>query len=146
MLQITTNFLTFSYVDVFLGTIKETNEIVTIKEYAAGDFVKYVNNTGKTHTNKNDDQHMKAESLVHFSYVKSNKKLLLVDIQVVNYTLTDPEIATLSGVFDEDKHFLFCAGNLSKEAYTNFFQTHQCSVFCNLLGLLPENVGEQFIK
>ena len=99
MVQITTNFLPFSYVDVFLGTIKETNEIVTIEEYAAGDFVKYVNNTGKTHANKNDDQYTKAESLVHFSYVKSNKKLLLVDIQGANYTLTEPEIATLCGVF-----------------------------------------------
>ncbi len=88
---------TIRYVDVYLGVVKETNEIVTIEEYADGNFVKYVNNDGTRCKGNNEDQQMKAESLVHYSYIKSNKKMLMVDIQGANFNLTDPEIATLSG-------------------------------------------------
>jgi hypothetical protein len=80
------------------------------------------------------------KSLVHFSFVKSNRKLLLVDIQGGEYNLTDPEIATVSGIYDNDDHLLFCAGNQSTEAYLNFFNAHKCNAFCNLLGLVPEEV------
>jgi hypothetical protein len=80
----------------------------------------------------------KAESLAHFSFVKSNKRLLLVDIQGGEYNLTDPEIAILDGIYNDDDRLLFFAGNLSNEASRNFFMAHKCSVFCNLLGLLLE--------
>ena len=108
---------------------KETNEVVTIEEYADGKFVKYVNNDGTTCNGNNNDQQMKAESLVHYSFIKSKKKML-----------TDPEIATLSGHFDEEKHFIFCVGNFLMEAYTKFFQNHKCSAFCSLLGLEEESM------
>ena len=106
---------------MYLGVVKETNEVVTIEEYTDGKFVKYVNNDGTTCTGNNKDLQMKAESLVHYSFIKSNKKMLVVDIQAANFNLTDPEIATLSGHFDEEKHFLFCASNFSIEAYTQIF-------------------------
>ena len=125
---------------MYLGVVKGTNEIVTIEEYTDGKFVKYVNNDGTTCNGNNNDQQMKAESLVHYSFIKSNKKMLVVDIQGANFNLTDPEIATLSGHFDEEKHFLFCAGNFSMEAYTKFFQNHKCSAFCSLLGLEEESM------
>jgi hypothetical protein len=64
----------------------------------------------------------------------------LVDIQGGEYNLTDPEIATVSGIYDNDDHLLFCAGNQSTEAYLNFFNAHKCNAFCNLLGLVPEEV------
>lgn len=132
----------FRYVDVFLGKVQATNEIVTIEEFACGDFQKYVNNDGSLSFNNDIEKQRKAETLVHFSYVKSKEKLLLVDIQGAEYNLTDPEIATVAGSFDEDEHLLFCAGNLSEKAYLNFFKSHKCSVFCNLLGLSPKSIQD----
>ena len=76
---------------MYLGVVKETNEAVTIEEYTDGKFVKYVNNDGTTCNGNNNDQ-MKAESLVHYSFIKSNKKMLVVDLQGANFNLTDPEI------------------------------------------------------
>ena len=103
----------FRYVDAFLGKVQCTNQIVTIEQFASGTFQKYVNNDGTISHNKDIEKQRKAESLVHFSFVKSNRKLLLVDIQGGEYNLTDPEIATVSGIYDNDDHLLFCAGNLS---------------------------------
>lgn len=76
----------------------------------------------------------KAECLTHFSFEKSNKELLLVDIQGCGHRLFDPEIA-LSTLFGEENEILFTAGNLSTEAITNFTKSHKCNTFCRLLGL-----------
>ena len=130
----------FRYVDAFLGKILSTNEIVTVEEFASGTFQKYVNNDGSLSRNSDTEKQGKAESLVHFSFAKSNKKLLLVDIQGGGYDLTDPEIATVGAIYDDNHHLLFCAGNLSTEAYLHFFTSHECGVFCNLLGLIPEEM------
>jgi hypothetical protein len=130
----------FRYVDAFLRKVQRTNQIVTIEQFASGTLQKYVNNDGTISHNKDIERQRKAESLVHFSFVKSNRKLLLVDIQGCEYKLTDPEIATVSGIYDNDDHLLFCPGNLSTEAYLNFFNARKCNAFCNLLGLVPEEV------
>jgi hypothetical protein len=121
----------FRYVDAFLGKVQRTNQIVTIEQFASGTFQKYVNNDGTISHNKDIEKQRKAESLVHFS---------LVHIRGGEYNLTYPEIATVSGIYDNDDHLLFCAGNLSTEAYLNFFNAHKCNAFCNLLGLVPEEV------
>ena len=47
---------------MYLGAVKETNEVVTIEEYTDGKFVKYVNNDGTTCSSNNNVQQMKAES------------------------------------------------------------------------------------
>jgi hypothetical protein len=65
----------------------------------------------------------KAECLTHFSFEKSNKELLLIDIQGCGHRL------------GEENEILFTAGNLSTEAITNFTKSHKCNTFCTLLGL-----------
>ncbi len=77
----------FRYVDAFLGKIPSTNEVVTIEQFASGTFQKYVNNDGSLSHNKDIEKQRKAESLVHFSFVKSDKRLLFVDIQGGEYNL-----------------------------------------------------------
>ncbi len=101
----------FRYVDAFLGKIQSTNEVVTIEQFASGTFQKYVNNDASLSHNKDIEKQRKAESLVHFSFVKSNKRLLLVDIQGGEYSLTDPEIATVDGIYNDGDRLLFCAIN-----------------------------------
>ena len=76
----------------------------------------------------------KAECLAQYSHVKSNGKLMVVDIQGADYCLTDPEIVTAEGSFD-NQGLLFCVGNLGDQAINNFCKSHLCSIFCEQLGL-----------
>ena len=71
---------------------------------------------------KADPLCQKAECLAHFSHEKSKGKILLVDIQGGGFELYDPEIAS-SELFD-DNEMLFCAGNLSEMAISNFKAAH----------------------
>lgn len=76
---------TFIDVDAFLGKVQSTDEIITIEQYASGTFRKYVNNNGSLSHNQDIEKQRKAESLTHFPFAKSNRKLLLVDIQGSGY-------------------------------------------------------------
>ena len=49
----------------------------------------------------------KAQSFVHFTYVKSGEQLTVVDIQGNESTLTDSEIATNTLSHEEEHFFLF---------------------------------------
>lgn len=74
----------------------------------------------------------KAECFVHYSFVRSDKELMVLDIQGCDYYLFDPEVATKESFSDGE--FLFCTGNLSTNAITNF-SSSVCNDYCNLLGL-----------
>ena len=68
----------------------------------------------------------KAETFAHYTYEKSNNKLMITDLQGVGYHLCDPEIKTQTIVeenSDKSKmivEYLFCAGNLSTTASKNY--------------------------
>lgn len=70
-------------------------DIVTVEEFVEGMFVKYINNDGVLWKNKNIDESLmkKAECFVHFTYEKSNKELMVLDIQGCDHTFFDPEVA-----------------------------------------------------
>lgn len=119
------------YNDIFLG--KTDDEFVTVEEFVSGDFVKYVNNTGKRYVGINDKLADKAECLAHFSYTKSENKLMILDIQGSGCYLYDPEIASADLL--ECGKVLFCAGNLSSTAINCFKNEHICNKYCQLLNL-----------
>lgn len=121
------------YNKVFLG-ITDKKECVTVEEYVEGTFTKYINNDGLLCVEKSNEFGMKAECLAHFSYEKSDKKLMVLDIQGSGSTLYDPEIAT-SELFDKDKEMLFCSGNLTKIAIDTFVTEHECNNYCFSAGL-----------
>ena len=79
--------------------------------------MKYVNNNGSIVNAPQSELQKKTECPVHFSYNKSQEKLMVVDIQGSGYNLTDPDLATSVGSFDETDELLFCVGNLSKAIY-----------------------------
>ncbi len=122
----------FRYNKIYLG--KEVDgDFVTVEELVDGKFVKYINNDGSIC--KNDDTPSdKAQSLVHFSYEKSNKEVMLVDTQGSGYTLYDPEIAS-GALKDGSNEIMFTTGNLSQFAIKTFIGQHKCNFFCDLLGL-----------
>ena len=121
---------TLQYGNIFLGKIG--NEYITIEEFIFGEFIKYMNNTGEVCGEPNDEFCQKAECLCHFSFQKSERKLMLVDIQGSGVNLYDPEIASIQQTSDDGK-ILFCAGNLSKEAIDNFTLLHVCNKYCKML-------------
>ena len=100
------------YQEIYFGKVIDDGEFVTIKEFIPESFVKFFNNTGiPCEDNENTKNGMKAEYLAHFSFEKSNRKLMLVDIQGCGIKLYDLEIASSELV--QDGEVLFCAGNLS---------------------------------
>ena len=127
----------FSYNKASYGVVLKSGETVTIEDYIDGSFTKYINNDGTILENSDENALQMAECLTHFSYVKSENALLLVDIQGCGYKLYDPEIATSKGSFDEEDELLFCMGNLSTVAKKNFFLQHKCSNLCLLAELEP---------
>ena len=91
---------------------------------------------------KNDEFCQKAECLSHFSFEKSDKKLMIVDIQGSGANLYDPEIATMELLADGK---IFCAGNLSKTAIDAFSLQHVCNKYCKILELAPLLVSDLFM-
>ena len=116
----------FAYNKISFGTIVNTKEVITIEQFVDGEFFKYINNDGSINFDYKEDARLMVETLSHFSYVKSQQNLLLVDIQGLGWRLYDPEIATVGSSFDGEE-LLFCMGNLSTEALKTFFEQHVCS-------------------
>ena len=114
---------TFSYTKVFLG--KLNGEFVTLENYLKGTFQKYIKNTGDIFGDRSKLS-MKAGAFVQYSYVASAKQLMIVDIQGVNYSLCDPEIAS-STLMARDDTILFSSGNLSTTAIEVFLSKHTCN-------------------
>eukprot|EP00112_Aurelia_sp_Birch-Aquarium-sp1_P008487 Seg1936.5 transcript_id=Seg1936.5/GoldUCD/mRNA.D3Y31 product="Eukaryotic elongation factor 2 kinase" protein_id=Seg1936.5/GoldUCD/D3Y31 len=123
---------TFEYNDVFLCKLP-SQEYATLERFVEGSFEKYVNNNGIIDHSNTSDISLKAAAFVHFSFEKSQRKLMVVDIQGCGYELLDPEIATTT--LKENDEYLFCAGNLSTLAINNFTKGHNCNKFCEGLGL-----------
>lgn len=117
---------------------------ITIEQYVDGTFYKYVNNDGNCtipHSDKMTVIFEKAQCLVHYSFIKFQKNLMLLDLQGSGYMLYDPEIATSQLVKPDEvvgvDEIYFCAGNLSKVAIENFIVQHQCNNYCKMVNLEP---------
>lgn len=123
---------TFSYAKVYFG--KCGGEIVTIESHINGEFRKYINNNGHIILQDSSETAVKAETFAHYTYEKSEKKLMVLDVQGVDFTLTDPEIASAE-LMDSTNKILFCSGNLSIMAIEAFLSMHACNNYCLLLDL-----------
>jgi len=127
---------TFSYNKVYYSTYNENP--VTVEEFVEGEFTKYVNNDGNTGTAVDNDLKImfkKAETLVHVSYIMSDERFMLLDIQGSCFQLHDPEISTTR--MSSDNEIYFCSGNLSTLAIEQFKSEHKCSGYCRMMQLKP---------
>ena len=112
------------------------SEPVTVEEFVEGKFSKYINNDGRCVTPSNDaseeeeETYAKAQCLVHYTYIMSEKKLMILDIQGAGYSLYDPEIATVD-IQDGDEIY-FCCGNLSSQGIEKFLSNHSCNKYCKV--------------
>lgn len=87
----------------------EDGEFLTVEEFIDGDFVKFINNNGIV-CEEDTTLCKKAQAFSHFTYEKSEGKVMVLDIQGSGYTLYDPEIASTE-IQNEDGSYQFCAGN-----------------------------------
>ena len=117
--------------EAFLRKISE-EEYVTVEESIEGTFDKYINGDGEIYE-KDGEITRKAECLVHYFFKRSEKEVMILDIQGCGCHLFDPEICS-KDILSEDK-ILFCTGNLSTMAMNNFIQKHKCNFYCKLLNL-----------
>lgn len=124
---------TFQYDKVYYG--KLGSEFVTVESFIEGNFVKYINNTGGVIMPDGSELILKAEAFVYYTYHKSAKQIMVLDIQGVEYNVCDPEIASSKLTDDEDQMILFCSGNLSTNAIDTFISHHICNQFCKQLKL-----------
>ena len=123
-------------ISVYYGKIGSI-ESVAIEEFIPETFVKYINNDGsQCVTLLRNECHDKADA--HYTYEKSQRNLVVLDIQEVGYSRCDPEVASKENKTDSEEHY-FCFGNLSERAILNFTETHVCNRFCRALGLQPPN-------
>ena len=95
---------TFHYNKVFLVK-REDGEIVTVEEFVGSEFTKYINNNGLLCGSVTETR-SKAENLAHYSYERSNKELMVLDMQCCGYSLFDPEIASKE-LRGDDEELLF---------------------------------------
>ena len=81
------------------------------------------------------DLFLKAQTLVHYSYVVTEHKLMLLDIQGSAFTLYGPETATAE-IMDKGHHEIyFCWGNCSSLAIAAFQSDHVCNEYCDMMDL-----------
>jgi hypothetical protein len=104
--------------------------IAGLEPYLAGDYVKWNSNFGWVAGA--DNARNTPQAFSHFTYEKSKRQIIIVDIQGVGDRFTDPVIHTRDRAGDE----LF-AGNLGIEGIEQFLLTHRCNPLCRALHLPP---------
>ena len=127
---------TWHYSSIYFEKIGSI-ESVTIEEFIPRKFVKHIYNDGsQCLILLGNECHDKANAFVHYTYQKSQRNLVVLDIQGVGYSLCDPEVVSKENKTDSEEHY-FYFGNLSERAILNFTETHVCKRFCRALGLQP---------
>jgi len=109
---------------------REGSPVCGVEKFIKGHYRKYNNNKGWI---SEDDRNTPA-SFCHFSYVASDKELLICDIQGVGDIYTDPQIHSKDGKG-------FGKGNLGQEGINHFLSTHRCNRICQFLRL-PNQTGK----
>lgn len=118
-----------AFLPVSVVKLEGTAETMCLEPYLAGDYVKHSDNTGH---NETEDE--VAAAFSYFTYVNSNKLLVVCDIQGVGTFYTDPQIHTFDGAG-------FGAGNLGRQGIDAFLRTHTHSLVCDRLGLPSLDAG-----
>ncbi|XP_028414878.1 transient receptor potential cation channel subfamily M member 6-like [Dendronephthya gigantea] len=126
----------FNYIKVYFA--KHNDDCVTLEPYLDGPFRKFVNNNGDIIPLDDEEASLKAQCFCHYTYVKSGKQLMVLDIQGVGYNLCDPEIASTNLKDVDNERILFCSGNLSLQAIETFLIFHSCNKYCKLLDIVEQ--------
>lgn len=113
---------------------------LAFEPFLDGEYVKYNSNTFWDH-NETPDSPAKqaAQAFSHFTFERSWGHMLIIDLQGVGYTLTDPAIHTR----DPDR-FKLSGTNFNEEGFKFFFALHECNDVCRALQL--QSTGAQLME
>ena len=85
------------------------------------------------------------QAFSHYTYWKSNRKLLVCDLQGVQVASTGPSSQPVFRLTDPVIHYhnsrssrrksVYGRTDHGKKGFTSFFKTHKCNAICSLLGL-----------
>ncbi|KAJ3429555.1 alpha-protein kinase vwka [Anaeramoeba flamelloides] len=105
--------------------------------YIKGKYIKYSNN-GRW--NLGPDRFATAQAFSHFTHEFTRGKLIVVDLQGVNYIFTDPAIHSAG-------KRTFNNTDLGKQGIKAFFKGHQCSNICKkVLDLKTTNKHQKIVQ
>ncbi|KAM9311885.1 transient receptor potential cation channel subfamily M member 7-like [Gastrophryne carolinensis] len=120
------------FLEVFLLYCHSAGQWFTIEEYMAGRFRKYNNNTGNESVPSNKlEKTMLAFS--HWTYEYTRGEFLVLDLQGVGETLTDPSV--IKAGERRTNAMVFGPANLGDDAIKIFCTKHQCNSCCRHLKL-----------
>uniref|UniRef100_A0A7N8XUM5 non-specific serine/threonine protein kinase n=1 Tax=Mastacembelus armatus TaxID=205130 RepID=A0A7N8XUM5_9TELE len=120
------------FLEVFLLYCHSAGQWFAIEEYITGEFRKFNNNNGDEIVPTNLlEETMLAFS--HWTYEYTRGELLVLDLQGVGETLTDPSVIKSGekGSYD----MIFGPANLGDDAIRNFRAKHHCNSCCRKLKL-----------
>ncbi|RHY66351.1 hypothetical protein DYB30_002931 [Aphanomyces astaci] len=114
--------LKVKYANSWLLKLRDRQDMVcSVEEYLPGAYVKYSNNNGYVGTATSstvERERNTPQAFSHFTFVSSDYRLMVVDIQGVNDSYTDPQIHTADGRG-------FGIGNLGTRGMETFLQSHR---------------------
>jgi len=122
------DFIFTSYYELLDRPANHPLKYISAEPYITGDYKKYNNNNGWASEEFSDV----AQAFSHFTWQETLGNLMVVDLQGVNYILTDPQIHTRNSDVDAS----FGLGNLGTDGMTAFFCTHTCNSICHQLKLV----------
>jgi vacuole morphology and inheritance protein 14 len=122
------DFIFTCWYEILDSSGKNVTAVLSAEPYIGGDYKKYNNNNGWI----NEEFGEAAQAFSHFTWQRTYGNLMVVDLQGVNFILTDPQIHSL----DESKYGI---GNLGSDGMCSFFLGHKCNNVCKALRLIPFN-------
>jgi len=104
-------------------------EPLAMEPYLPGEYRKFNDNNGHTETESDV-----VNAFCYFTYIHSNKLMVVTDIQGVGTFYTDPQIHTFDGEG-------FGAGNMGQEGIERWLRGHTHNLICEQLGLPSPDEG-----
>uniref|UniRef100_A0A4W3JCB6 non-specific serine/threonine protein kinase n=1 Tax=Callorhinchus milii TaxID=7868 RepID=A0A4W3JCB6_CALMI len=123
------------FLEVFLVYCHSVSQWLTMEKYLGGEFRKYNSSNGdEIIPSSRLEETLLAFS--HWTYEYTRGELLILDLQGVGETLTDPSV--IKGEEKTSRGMVFGPANLGEDAMRNFTIKHHCNSCCRKLKLPAE--------
>jgi len=122
------DFLHTSFYELVDRDDNDKMKWIGVEPYISGEYIKYNNNSGFVNPKFKET----TQAFSHFTWQFSYGNIMVVDLQGVNYILTDPQIHSKN-----NEKTKYGEGNLGSDGMALFFHSHKCNDTCRQLKLAP---------
>lgn len=109
---------------------REGRPLCGVERFMDGEYRKHNSNYGYV----SEEERNTPQAFSHFTYEASSHRLLVVDIQGVSDSYTDPQVHSIDGAG-------FGKGNMGRRGIEKFLQKHRCNPICRYLKLPAVNAN-----